>query len=106
KAEGITIDAITVQNEPLHGGNNPSMVMQAAEQADFIKNHLGPAFAAASITTKIIVYDHNCDRPDYPLAILNDPAAKPFVDGSAFHLYAGDISAMSQVHEAHPDRRL
>ncbi len=44
KAEGITIDAITPQNEPLHGGNNPSMVMQATEQADFVKNHLGRLF--------------------------------------------------------------
>jgi glucosylceramidase len=106
KGEGILIDAITIQNEPLHGGNNPSMVMQATEQADFIKNHLGPAFAAANITTKIVVYDHNCDRPDYPLTILNDAAAKPFVDGSAFHLYGGPISALTQVHNAHPDKNV
>lgn len=106
KAEGITIDAITPQNEPLHGGNNPSMVMQAAEQADFIKNHLGPAFQAANITTKIIVYDHNADRPDYPVDILKDPQANPFVDGSAFHLYGGDISALSQVHNAYPDKHI
>ncbi len=50
------------------------------------------------------MYDHNADRPDYPIAILNDPAAKAFVDGSAFHLYAGDVSALSQVHSAHPDK--
>jgi glucosylceramidase len=106
KAEGITIDAITPQNEPLHGGNNPSMVMQPAEQADFIKNHLGPEFRAANITTKIIVYDHNADRPDYPLTILNDAAAKQYVDGSAFHLYGGTISALFQVHDAHPDRNI
>lgn len=106
KAEGITIDAITPQNEPLHGGNNPSMVMQASEQADFIKNHLGPAFRNAGITAKIIVYDHNADRPDYPLAILNDAAAKPFVDGSAFHLYGGSITALTQVRDAHPDKHI
>lgn len=106
KAEGLTIDAITPQNEPLHGGNNPSMVMQAAEQADFIKNHLGPAFNVAGLATKIIVYDHNADRPDYPLAILNDPIAKAFVDGSAFHLYGGSITALTQVHIAHPDRHV
>ncbi|HMO62462.1 MAG TPA: glycoside hydrolase family 30 beta sandwich domain-containing protein [Ferruginibacter sp.] len=106
KAKGITIDAITVQNEPQHGGNNPSMVMSAAEQADFIKNHLGPAFRDAGINTKIIVWDHNCDNPGYPLAILNDAAAKPFVDGSAFHLYAGDISALSTVRNAHPDKNI
>lgn len=106
KAEGISIDAITPQNEPLHGGNNPSMVMQASEQADFIRNHLGPAFRAAGLSTKIIVYDHNADRPDYPLTILNDPEANQYVDGSAFHLYGGSITALSQVHDAHPDKHI
>ena len=106
KAEGISIDAITPQNEPLHGGNNPSMLMTAAQQTDFIKNHLGPAFQAANITSKIIIYDHNCDRPDYPISVLNDPAAKAFIDGSAFHLYAGDITALSAVRSAHPDKAL
>jgi glucosylceramidase len=106
RAEGIPIDALTVQNEPLHPGNNPSMLMVAADQADFIKRHLGPAFKTAGLTTKIVCYDHNADRPDYPLAILNDPEAKPFVEGSAFHLYGGRIEALSTVHEAHPDRSL
>lgn len=106
KAEGITIDAITPQNEPLNPNNNPSMEMFAAEEADFIKGYLGPAFKAANISTKIIIYDHNADRPDYPLAILNDAASKQFVDGSAFHLYAGDITALSQVHNAYPDKNI
>lgn len=106
QSEGITIDAITPQNEPLHGGNNPSMVMQAAEQADFIKHHLGPAFQAAGIITKIIIYDHNADRPDYPVDILKDPQASAFVDGSAFHLYGGQISALSQVHDAYPEKHI
>ena len=44
KAEGITVTAITPQNEPLYGGNNPSMVMTAEQERDFIKNNLGPAF--------------------------------------------------------------
>ncbi|MCC6459129.1 MAG: glucosylceramidase [Saprospiraceae bacterium] len=106
QAQGIALDAITPQNEPQHGGNNPSLVMSFVQQADFIKNHLGPAFQAAGIGTKIIVWDHNCDNPAYPLAILDDPAAKPFVAGSAFHLYAGDVSALSAVHDKHPDKGL
>ncbi len=106
RAKGITIDAITPQNEPQHGGNNPSMVMSATQQADFIKNHLGPAFQAASLSSKIIIWDHNCDNPNYPITILNDPAAKQYVNGSAFHLYNGDISALSTVHAAHPDKHL
>ncbi len=103
---GITIDAITIQNEPENPKNNPSMVMTAEEQADFVKNHLGPAFQKSAIKTKIVVFDHNCDNPDYPIAILNDPEAKKWVDGSAFHLYLGEIEAMSKVHEAHPDKNL
>ena len=97
--------AITPQNEPLHPGNNPSMYMEALDQAKFVKV-LGPAFQAAGITTKIIVYDHNADKPEYPIAILNDAEAKKYVDGSAFHLYAGNISALTQVHNAHPDKNV
>lgn len=106
QSKGISIDAITIQNEPEHGGNNPSMLMTATEQATFIKNHLGPAFQNAGINTKIIVWDHNCDRPGYPIDVLNDPQAKTFINGSAFHLYAGNISALSQVRQAHPDKAI
>lgn len=106
KEQGITVDAITVQNEPLHPGNNPSLLMTAPQQTEFIKNHLGPAFQTAAISTKIIIYDHNCDKPEYPISVLNDPAAESYISGSAFHLYAGDISALSTVHNAHPDKDL
>jgi len=106
KSLGIPIEAITIQNEPLYGGNNPSMVMEAAEQRDFIKNNLGPAFHAADISTKIILYDHNCDRSDYPISILDDAAAYQYVDGSAFHLYGGSISALSTVHNAYPAKNV
>jgi glucosylceramidase len=106
QAKGIRIDAITLQNEPENPNNNPSMSMTASQQADFVKNHLGPAFQSNSINTKIVVFDHNCDHPNYPIDVLNDAVAKPYIDGSAFHLYAGDISAMSNVHTAHPDKNV
>ena len=106
KAEGIRIDAITVQNEPLNPNNNPSLLMPALEQANFIKHHLGPALKRAGIDTKIILYDHNADRPDYPLSILKDPEAAKYADGSAFHLYGGKIEALSQVHNAYPDKNV
>lgn len=106
QAEGINITAITPQNEPLNPNNNPSLSMTALQQADFIKNHLGPAFTTAGIHTKIVIYDHNCDRPDYPIAVLNDAAANPYIDGTAFHLYAGDINALLQLHSAFPSKHL
>lgn len=106
KSEGIRIDAITIQNEPLHPGNNPSLLMPAAEQAAFIKKSLGPAFRKAGIDTKIVIYDHNANRIDYPLEILNDAEARQYVDGSAFHLYEGGIDALSKVQMAYPDKSL
>lgn len=106
KKEGVNIDAITIQNEPLHPGNNPSLLMQPEEQGAFIKQSLGKALKSAKITTKIWLYDHNADRPDYPIAILNDPEVRQYVDGSAFHLYGGSVESIRQVHEAHPDKNL
>ena len=106
KQNGITIDALTVQNEPLHPGNNPSLLMVAEDQKVFVRDALGPAFAKNGIKTKIIIYDHNADRPDYPIYILNDKEAAKYIDGSAFHLYAGKIDALTAVHDAHPDKNL
>ena len=106
QAKGITIHSLTMQNEPEHGGNNPSLLMDAEEQKVFLRDHLGPLLAKEQIKTEVILYDHNADHPNYPISILNDPKAKTYAAGSAFHLYLGDESALSKVHEAHPDKKL
>jgi glucosylceramidase len=106
QANGINISAVTPQNEPLNANNNPASVMQDTAEDIFVRQFLGPAFQAAGLTTKIIVYDHNCDQPGYPEYILADPAAAQYVDGSAFHLYAGSISALSAVQALFPNKNL
>jgi glucosylceramidase len=106
KREGVTVDAITVQNEPLNSRNTPSMQMLPAEQAELVGKHVGPAFRAAGLATKILLFDHNLDRIDYPLTALRDPETARYVDGSAFHHYGGDFSAMSLLHEVRPDKKL
>ena len=106
QAAGINITAVTPQNEPLNAYNNPAMLMQSNEEDAFVKNYLGPQFQANHINTKIIIYDHNLDHPEYATAILSDPAAYPYIDGSAFHLYAGNINTMSSVHSMFPNKNL
>ncbi|TLV03948.1 glycoside hydrolase family 30 protein [Dyadobacter luticola] len=106
KAQGVTIDALSVQNEPLHEAAYPSMGMDSAAQLTLIKNNLGPLFQSKSIKTKVLLYDHNWDRPGYPMSILNDPKASQYVAGSAFHAYGGNVSAMGQVHDQFPDKGL
>jgi glucosylceramidase len=101
---GLPIDAITLQNEPLHTANYPTMSMSATQQARIIADHLGPLFAADGVAAKIVAYDHNWDNTAYPLEVLGNPAARPFVAGTAFHAYAGDVAAQSTVHNAYPDK--
>ena len=106
KKEGITIDAISIQNEPLNSKNTPSMQWMLHQQLVFLRDHLYPAFTKAGLKTKVLLFDHNTDRPDYPLALLSDPAISRFADGSAFHNYGGDMGAMSTVHMARPDKNV
>ena len=71
QAQGVPIYAITVQNEPLFTPTTyAGMYMSDTQQAEFIKNHLGPALAAAGLQTKIIAYDHNWDQTYYPISVL------------------------------------
>jgi glucosylceramidase len=98
KAQGINIWAVTPQNEPENANNNPSMTMNSSEEKNFINNNLGPAIKNSAFSSvKIIAFDHNCDYTNYPIDVLNNST---YVDGAAFHLYAGNISALSTVHNA------
>lgn len=106
KQEGINIDTITIQNEPENPKNTPSMVVDADEEGAFIRDHFGPALRKAGLSTKIVLFDHNCDHPNYPISILEDPATARFVDGSGFHLYIGTIDALTKVHDAFPEKNL
>ena len=97
QAYGIDIWAVTPQNEPLNTTNNPSMGMTQEDQYTFVNNYLGPQLESAGFgDVKIICYDHNCDNTEFPIYV----SQSSYVDGSAFHLYGGDISAMTTVYDA------
>lgn len=103
--EGITIDAITIQNEPMYeNGGYPTMKMEWQEQNVIIRDYLGPRFAANNIKTKIIIWDHNFDKSYYPMNILNDVVTRQYVAGTGWHGYGGTASAIDAVQAAHPDK--
>lgn len=104
-SHGLPIYAITPQNEALFvPGHYPGMLMLPEAQSDFIKNHLKPRLVRNQIDTKILCYDHNWDRPDYPLTVLEK--AHDEVDGVAWHWYGGIPSAQSDVHQAYPTKEV
>lgn len=103
--EGIAVHAVTVQNESMYAPKRyPGMIMTAREQAEFVGHHLGPAFDRHGIQAKILVLDDNWVHWEQARAILDDPRARPYVAGVAFHRYAGQPEAQSQLLAAHPDK--
>jgi glucosylceramidase len=119
QANGVTVDAITVQNEPQNRtpGNYPGTDMPSWQEAAVIED-LGPMLRAAHLRTEIFAYDHNwsehpndiastppdetADINDYPQQVLKTSAAK-WISGVAFHCYYGDPSAMTTLHNEYPD---
>jgi Carbohydrate binding module (family 6)/F5/8 type C domain/Glycosyl hydrolase family 30 beta sandwich domain/Glycosyl hydrolase family 30 TIM-barrel domain len=42
----------------------------------------------------------------YAVDVLDDPAARPYVDGTAFHCYGGSPEQQSITRNAHPDKEI
>ena len=109
---GYPIYAVTLQNEPLNKGNSMSLYMPWEDQLAFIKEAVGPAFRAAGIQAKILLFDHNYNydnisgQNDYPLHIYADAEASQYVAGSAWHNYGGRVSELDQIAAAAPDKEI
>ncbi|MGW7520148.1 glycoside hydrolase family 30 protein [Streptomyces sp. NPDC054796] len=95
---GVPLEDLTVANEPLFETTYPSMGMSAAEQADFFRV-LDGKLTAAGLGTRLFAYDHNWDRPDYPLDVLAETSDIERVQGAAFHCYGGQPEAQRQVRD-------
>jgi glucosylceramidase len=105
QSAGIPVKFLTVQNEPLNETHDyPGTLMQEPQAARLIGEYLGPDLERAGLKTKVLAYDHNWDHPEYPIAILSDAQAAPFVAGSAMHCYGGNVSAQNAIHDKFPDK--
>lgn len=72
---GASVDAITIQNEPLNSQSGyPTMYVYADESGDIISQNVGPALQAAGLSTQVWAYDHNTGKHFYfPLSIPVEP---------------------------------
>lgn len=102
---GVPIRFLSVQNEPLNETHNyPGALMSAAQEATLIGRYLGPDLRQAGLRTAILAYDHNWDHPEYPIAVMSDPAAIRFIAGTAMHCYGGDVTGQDAVTERFPNK--
>jgi glucosylceramidase len=106
KAAGINIRAVTIQNEvdTDQDGKMPAALWGQEYEGEFIKSFLGPALSSASLDTKIWLLDHNFNLWGRVMDLLSDPDVYRFVDGVAWHAYAGEPDAMTRVHDAFPSK--
>ncbi|WP_263408958.1 glycoside hydrolase family 30 protein [Terriglobus tenax] len=105
KAEGVPLRYLTVQNEPLYETKDyPGTLMLAPQAAALIGKNLGPELKQAKLNTMVLAYDHNWDHPEYPLSLLSNPSAEPYLAGSALHCYGGNVSAQSEIHKQFPQK--
>jgi glucosylceramidase len=107
QAAGIPIDYISLQNEPLFvPANYPGTSMDGVTQAVLLRDHVLPALAANKLATRVLVYDHNWDRPDYPETVFADPAlaASTQIAGTAWHGYGGTPGIMASLQAQYPSK--
>jgi glucosylceramidase len=104
KAEGVQIDAVTVQNEvdAEQDGRMPACLWAQENEIGFVEKFLGPALRKAGSPTKIWVLDHNYNLWGRAIGELSVPGAYEYIDGIAWHGYVGEPSAMTRVHDAFP----
>lgn len=104
QAEGVPIFALTLQNEPhFEPPDYPGMRMPPATRAAVVGQHLGPLLKARGLKTQLLEWDHNWDEPWSPMSMLADARARQYVSGVAWHCYAGEVSAQSQVARHFPE---
>jgi glucosylceramidase len=106
QAQGIPVWAVTPQNEPMHETTGyPTMRMEPTDQANFVKNNLGPALRDAGLGgVKIVILDHNWDLINFPRTILNDAAANSFVAGTGWHCYSAGLPNQTTLHNEFPSK--
>ncbi len=72
----------------------------------FVMNHLGPALDQASLDTKIWILDHNYNLWGRAVDELSNEGVYKYVDGVAWHSYAGSPDAMTRVHNMFPEKHM
>jgi len=109
EAAGIPIWGLTVQNEAMATQVWESCIFTAAEERDFVRDHLGPALHNSGLgDVKVMIWDHNRGIMYQRAQVAyEDPEASRYIWGTAFHWYIGDhYENVRIVHDAFPDKKL
>lgn len=107
QALGLTIVAVTPQNEPYYAPKDyPGMYWEPEDIGVFVRDHLGPVLQVRAPGVKILGWDHNWDKTTPARILLGDDSVNPWIAGTAWHHYGGGPEAMSAVRDDYPDKEV
>lgn len=101
-AEGVTISAITIQNEPIATQSWESCYYSPEDEREFIEKYLSPVLDSEGLShIKIIIWDHNKERVyDRSKKIFKSKAVMDRVWAVGHHWYSGNhFDGLRLVHE-------
>ncbi|HEX9027020.1 MAG TPA: glycoside hydrolase family 30 beta sandwich domain-containing protein [Clostridium sp.] len=117
KNEGLKIDQIHIQNEPIADQKFPSCVWSGEKMRDFIKDYIGPLFEESKLDTEIWLGTLNSPYDDYgdknwqfgqynnfANTVLSDRDARKYISGVGYQW--GGKHALLQTKVAYPEMKL
>ena len=104
EAEGVPVQAVTVQNEvdTDQDGRMPACIWPQEYEADFVRTQLGPTFERSGVKTKIWLIDHNYNLWGRAMGELETPDVRRYSNAIAWHGYVGKPEWIERVHTAYP----
>ena len=95
KNSGVTLVALSAQNEPNYTATWESCVWTPTTMTTFIRDHLGPALVSRGLSTRVLapeVVNAN-GFPSFANALLNDSVARSYLSHLALHCYGAEPTA-------------
>ena len=109
KEAGISIEYLTVQNEPMAVQTWDSCIYTSQEESLFVREYLGPTLEKEGLSdVGIFVWDHNKEEAYQRFKeTVADETAKKYIKGAAVHWYTGDhFEAIELIKKQYPDKEV
>jgi glucosylceramidase len=108
EAEGVSIDAVTPQNEvdTDQDSRMPACLLPQEIEVEYVSKYLGPAIEKAGLKTRIWLLDHNYNLWGRASAELDDEKVRKYTKSIAWHGYVGEPDWVQRVFAAHPDTEM
>lgn len=98
KQQGIKIDWLSLQNEPLFQPQHYPGMFLPADMASEILPILSQLLGGA---TSVTAFDHNWDLVEYPIEMIKRLGCEA-IESVSFHCYGGNVTQMRRVIEMCP----